>query len=158
LRPLVARTDPVAPVVLVGEAAARPAQHGDLQLLQRGHDVVANAARVGNRGALADPDAVVDQAAEMLRELAVDVAVDRRLRLVRADRDLGAHRFAALSRRCSDGEQQEDGQMLHAAGYYSESAPARSRALFPGDGIADADLAALDDFRERAAAPALRHR
>src|SRR5262249_1308536 len=79
-------TDAVPPVVLVGETAARPPQHGDVQVLERGDDVVAHAARVRDRGLLPDPDAVVNQAPEMLGEVAVDVAVDRRLRLVGAGR------------------------------------------------------------------------
>ena len=43
------RADALAPVVLVGETAARPADVWHLQRLQRGHDVVADAARVGDR-------------------------------------------------------------------------------------------------------------
>ena len=69
---------PSLPVVLVGEAAARPAEDGDVELLQRRDDVVADAARVGDRRVLADPDALVDAAAEVLGEVAVDVPVDDR--------------------------------------------------------------------------------
>ena len=42
-RALLARADAVLPVVLVGEAAAGPAQHGDVELLQGGDHVVADA-------------------------------------------------------------------------------------------------------------------
>ena len=52
------RTDALAPVVLVGETAARPADVRHLQRLQRGDDVVADAARVGDRRVGADPDAL----------------------------------------------------------------------------------------------------
>ena len=72
------RADAVAPVVFVGEAAARPADVRHLQRLERGDDVVADAARVRDAGVRADPDALVDAVAEMLGELAEDVAVDLR--------------------------------------------------------------------------------
>ena len=89
--PLLAGTDPVLPVVLVGEAAARPAQHGDVELLERGDDVVADPARVRDRGARAHPDALVDAPAEVLGEVAVDVLVHDRARLVGAEDRGGRH-------------------------------------------------------------------
>ena len=76
-RALLAGADAVHPVVLVGEAAAGPAEDRNLDPLQRLHHVVADAARVGDRAVLAHPDAAVDAAAQVLGELAVDVAVDR---------------------------------------------------------------------------------
>ena len=74
--PLVARADAVHPMVFVGETAARPAQHRHLDLLQRGDDVVADAARVGNGAVLAHPDAFIDAPAEVLGEMAVNVPAD----------------------------------------------------------------------------------
>jgi len=65
-------------MVLVGKAAARPAQHGDLDAPQRRRHVVADAARVGDGRVLADPDALVDAAAEVLGEVPVDSLVDAR--------------------------------------------------------------------------------
>jgi hypothetical protein len=76
--PFLARADAVLPVVLVGEAAARPAQLGNVELLQRGDHVVAVCRGCWGWANLADPDALVDAAAEVLGELAVDVAVDDR--------------------------------------------------------------------------------
>ena len=87
--------DAVAPVVLVGEAAAGPAQHRHAELLERGDDVVAEAARVGDRRVLADPDAFVDQAAEVLGELAVDGRVDDGAGRVGAHGDFHRCRFGA---------------------------------------------------------------
>ena len=80
-----AGADSVAPVVLVGEAAARPADVRHLERLQRGDDVVADAAGVGDGRVGADPDAFVDAVAEVFGELAEDIAVDLRAGLRRVD-------------------------------------------------------------------------
>ena len=59
----------VAPVVGVGEAAARPAQHRRLNGLHGVDEGLADAVGVGNLGVRPDPDAVVDHAAEVLDEV-----------------------------------------------------------------------------------------
>ena len=69
---------PFAPVVFVGEAPARPAHVRHLDRLERGNDVVANAAGVWNRRVGADPDPFINAVAEVLGELAENVAVDLR--------------------------------------------------------------------------------
>ena len=68
--------DAIHPVVLVGEAAARPAQLRHAEILEGGEHVVAVAFGVGDGRVGADPDALVDAVAEVLGELAVDVFVD----------------------------------------------------------------------------------
>ncbi len=73
---VLARADAVAPVVAVGEAAAGPADDGDVNLLHAIDDLFADAVDVGDARTFADPDAVVDDAAEMLGELAVDLGGD----------------------------------------------------------------------------------
>src|SRR5690606_30012935 len=73
---LVARADAAAPVGLVGETTAGPAQHRHVQLPQRGQHVVAVAAGVGDLRILAHPDAAVDAVAQVLGELAEDIAAD----------------------------------------------------------------------------------
>jgi hypothetical protein len=75
---LCAGADPFAPVILVGEAAARPADVGDLQVSQCGDHVVADAASVRNGRIGANPDAFIKSVAEILGELAEDVAIDLR--------------------------------------------------------------------------------
>ena len=75
-RPLVARADAVAPMVAVGKAAAGPAEIRDFNFLERGDNVVAHAAGVRELCVFADPQAVVNAAAQMLGEMSVDVAVD----------------------------------------------------------------------------------
>src|SRR6185295_19792837 len=75
-------TDAVTPVVLVGEAAAGPAQHRHFELPERGQYVGAIAAGVGDRGAFAHPDAFVDIAAKVFHELPVQGRIDGRARLV----------------------------------------------------------------------------
>ena len=72
-------------MVFIGKTSARPAQHRHLDLPERGDDIIADAARIGDRAVLAHPDALVDAAAEVFRELAVDVAVDRVAPLVGMD-------------------------------------------------------------------------
>ena len=59
---------------------------GMFEVLQRGDDVVADAAGVGDRRSGPDPDAFVDAAAQVLGEVAVHVAVDDRTRRVGAQR------------------------------------------------------------------------
>ena len=68
--------DSVAPVVFIGEAAAGPAQHGELYLPESVHDVLAVAVDVRNIAVLADVYPVVNAAPEVLGEVAVDLAVD----------------------------------------------------------------------------------
>ena len=80
------RADAVAPVIFISEAAAGPAHVRYLHRLQRGDDVVADAARIRDLGVRADPDAFINAVAEMLGELAEDVAVDFRAGLGRIHR------------------------------------------------------------------------
>ena len=78
----------VLPVVLVGEAAAGPAQHRQLDVLQGLHHVGAHAVDVGDGGILTHENAVVDAAAQMLGKVAVDVLVDGALLVQLVDDDL----------------------------------------------------------------------
>ena len=84
-RALVGRPDSLAPMIFVGKAAAGPANHRYLQLLERGHDVVANSPRVRNGRAGTHPDAFVDSAAQMLGKLTENVAIDLRACFVGSD-------------------------------------------------------------------------
>src|SRR5438552_1769049 len=77
-RPLCARTNAIAPVVVVGVAAAGPAHHRHMQILERADDVLAPAADVRDGRGWSDPDAAVDAAAQIFGGLAVDVLVDVR--------------------------------------------------------------------------------
>ena len=70
------RADAVHPVVFVGEAAARPAQHGKLYLSECVDDVCAEALCVGNVAVFADIYTVIYAAAEVLREISVYFRVD----------------------------------------------------------------------------------
>jgi hypothetical protein len=66
----------IAPVVAVGKATARPAEDRRLDRAHRIDKGLANATFVGNLGAFANPDAVVDHAAELLDKVAVDFRRD----------------------------------------------------------------------------------
>src|SRR5580693_6898907 len=74
-RPGVLWPDPIRPVVVADEVAARPAQHAHPQLAQQAQHVVAEAALVGQRRALL-VDAAVDAAAQVLDEAAEHLAVE----------------------------------------------------------------------------------
>src|SRR5699024_9299212 len=78
-----------SPVVVVGEAAAGPAQVRDLQRTQRLDHVIADPARVRDLGVLTHVEAAVDAAAQMLGEMAVDVPADRVAGAVEVDDDAG---------------------------------------------------------------------
>jgi hypothetical protein len=73
-------------VIFIREAAARPAYDGDVQLAQRGDDVIAQAAGIRDRRALSHPDPCFDAMPQVFRKLSVDVPVDQRARLVAMDR------------------------------------------------------------------------
>jgi hypothetical protein len=65
-------------MVLVSEAAARPTHVGHLERAQRLNYVAADTADVRDRRIHPDPDPAIDAVAELLGELAEDVATDRR--------------------------------------------------------------------------------
>ena len=69
---VLARTDAVGPVILVGKTAAGPAEHGDMQFPEGGKHVVAVAVGVGHGRFRAYPQTTIDACAEMLGKLAVD--------------------------------------------------------------------------------------
>ena len=75
-------TDAVSPVIGIGKAAARPAQHRHMQLFQ-GVD------HIGAQTAVGVGQPAVDAAAQMLGKMAVDVFVDDARRPVGVDDDMG---------------------------------------------------------------------
>jgi hypothetical protein len=81
--------DAVAPVVGVGEAAAGPAQDGSLDGAHGVDEGLADAVVVGDLGVFADPDAVVDDAAEMLDEVGVELGGDDADGLIWKDFNVG---------------------------------------------------------------------
>src|ERR1019366_9951138 len=85
---LVERAETLAPVVLVGEAAAGPAYVRHLERLERGDHVVADTAGIRDCGIRTDPNPLVNTVAEVFGELAEDVAVDLRSRLGRVNRQM----------------------------------------------------------------------
>src|SRR5207253_1014594 len=76
------RSNAITPVVTVGEAATRPAKHARLDPAHLLNERRSNAADVGNLRAFADPHTVVDDSAEMLDEMAIDLWRDGADRLV----------------------------------------------------------------------------
>ena len=67
----------VASLLPVGEASAREAHHRRLDLHHLVHKFLADSIHIRNFGILADPDSVVDDAAQVLDEVAVDIGRDR---------------------------------------------------------------------------------
>ena len=74
--PLVARADAVAPMVVVGEATARPTEIWDFDFLECRDHVGAHAVNILQLRILAYPQAIVNAAAQVLGEVAIDVAAD----------------------------------------------------------------------------------
>src|SRR6185503_19190372 len=65
----------VTPVIFICKAASRPANIGNPNGLQRGHNVVANAASVRDLRIRPNPNAVVNPMPKMLGKLAEDVPI-----------------------------------------------------------------------------------
>ena len=65
-------------MVFVCEAPAGPAHVRHLYRFERSDDIIANPARVRNLGVRADPDSFVNTVAEVLGELAEEIAVNLR--------------------------------------------------------------------------------
>ena len=86
-RTVLFRAYTVHPVILIGKAAARPAEVGDFQLFQGVQHVVSVAPGIGNFGFGADPKPSIDTGSEMFGELAVDVFADLLVSLLRIDTD-----------------------------------------------------------------------
>ncbi len=131
--PLLRRAHPILPVVLIGEAAARPAQVGSLDLAEGSNDVVANAARVRDGGLGSDPQAVIDAAAEVLGKVPVEVPADHGAGLAGADGQRGVPGFLrAHDVRCrprkhhaKEGHRNGKDPSLHGCG---SSSPRAARA------------------------------
>ena len=75
---LVARTDAVAPIVLICKTAAGPTNHRHLDRLQSFDNVLAITLDIGNGGMFAHPDTAVDATPQLLGKLAVDLPMDDR--------------------------------------------------------------------------------
>src|SRR5258708_9850 len=86
-RAFVARANAVAPIVAVGEAAAREANDRRLDLAHFLDQLFANAVYVGDFGVFADPDAVVNDAAEVFGEVPVNIGGNSAERLVEQNFD-----------------------------------------------------------------------
>ena len=100
-----------SPMIFVGETAARPADDGNLEILERRDDIVAEAPGIGNLAVGTDPQAAIDSVAEMLRELGENTAVIDGARRVATDRrrDIGSGwgRAGAGLRHCRGGDRQQ---------------------------------------------------
>src|SRR2546426_135393 len=75
-RPLGSRTDAVAPVIIIGKAAARPSQHGYADGFQVVHSLLAVAIDIRDARIPADPQASVNAGAEVLGEMTVQLRAD----------------------------------------------------------------------------------
>ena len=123
---LFGRTDPVDPVVVADEVAARPAQQRHLQAARAVQDVGAEAVLVAQRRArLEDP--AVDAPPEVLDEPAEDAPIDRAERAVEFECDsrhgevmLCDWCAVAAQRRDPPGHQANHDQTRHAATDHGE--------------------------------------
>jgi hypothetical protein len=85
---LVARPDPIVPIVAVGEAAAGIADNRSFDLAHVIDNSFADAVYVRNLGVLANPKPVINDAAEVFGKVAVNVRRDRSQWLVDKDLDV----------------------------------------------------------------------
>src|SRR5690349_1049573 len=88
-------------MIFVGEAAARPANVGNMQFAQSSNHVVAEAVCVGNGRCLTHPYTSINPAAKMFGELAIDVAIDCWAGLIDTD---CRRRFVLSARRSRSSE------------------------------------------------------
>ncbi|MNJ55325.1 hypothetical protein D3C77_508100 [compost metagenome] len=79
------RPDTVLPVILISEAASRPAQNRYFDLLQCFQNVIANSLRIGDRGIFPYPNPLINTSAKMLREMTVNVLIDGSFANIRVD-------------------------------------------------------------------------
>src|SRR5262249_8443365 len=113
--PLFRWPNAIFPVVLVGEASARPAQDRHLDGLKRGDDGVSDAARIRDRVLRAHPEPLIDAMAEMLRKLTVNIAADSGTRFVGVDNQLawaGGRNFSADSNQGISNETRQREELL----------------------------------------------
>ena len=96
-------TDTIHPVVVVGKAAAGPAEYGNLQGFQGLEHILTVAVDVRDLGVFAHPETAVDTAAQVLGELSVDLAINLGSSLVGMNRS-----FHIFSGRCRYGKSQCD--------------------------------------------------
>ncbi|MNT57046.1 hypothetical protein D3C72_1943910 [compost metagenome] len=85
--------DAVHPVIFVGEAAARPAEHRNPDLFKRIHNVIANPVRIRNLGIHAYPDSLVNTTSQMLGEMPVNIPVNRSFADVGVKHTLQSHEY-----------------------------------------------------------------
>ena len=86
-RPLVARPDPVAPVIIVGKATARPAKNRNVKLLKSLKNVFEVSSLVWNSRVWTDPQPTIDASAKMFRKLPLDFGRDHGIGLCRIHGD-----------------------------------------------------------------------
>src|SRR5581483_2161142 len=81
-RPGCTWTDPIAPVILVRETTARPADVRNVKLTEGGDHIITKTMGIGDWRVLSDPDTLVDSMTQVLGKLTVNVAVNFRSRLI----------------------------------------------------------------------------
>jgi hypothetical protein len=67
--------DSVHPMIIVGKASARPAQHGNAKLPERIDHILADPLNIGYRRIISNPKTPINASAQMLRKMPVDISV-----------------------------------------------------------------------------------
>ena len=75
-RALVTRANAILPVIIVSEAAARPANDRRFQAAQSLYDICAEATHIRDGRILTDPDAIINAPTEVLGKVPIDIGVD----------------------------------------------------------------------------------
>src|ERR1700679_1688747 len=81
------RTNSVAPIIAVSKASARKTNHRRLDLLHLVDQLFPNATDVRNLRVFSNPDAIVDDSAQVFREVPVNVRRDNSQRFVKQNLD-----------------------------------------------------------------------
>src|SRR5262249_54451023 len=88
------RSNPIAPVVIVGKTSAWPSQHRNAKFAKVFNSLFAIAIDVRNRRGLADPEASVNTRAQMLGKMSV------KLRAHQSDLHIRTDQYSLHARRC----------------------------------------------------------
>ena len=101
-----ARSDTVAPIILIRKTSPRPAHYRYMDLLERVDDILAIAVDVGDIAVLTYPDTLINPPPQVFGELAVDIAIDLRAGFRCVNRHRNRHRARSGHSRGGERNQQ----------------------------------------------------
>ena len=82
---LVARSNPIFPVVFIGKTPPRPAEDRDIDLSQSVNDIVSDSPRILDRTVIPYPESSINAPAKMFGKMAIDIFIDRIITQISVD-------------------------------------------------------------------------